>query len=239
MRDSFAMEGREHERPAQEGNGQLGQIRSRDRVRDLAEVYTDEREVNAMLDLVADMFPSADDPANTDRLCLEPACGHGNFLVEILRRKLAPVTPRRYGCGERFEHRILRCLASTYGIDISQDNVRESRDRMRAVIVAHLERHLGAEEPTRGFRDAVEVILRTNIIRANTLAAAAEIELVEYQPGAADTFIREWSRPFDPSADEPNLFSADVRRDEVPIHYSDLGCQTGPVAADPLGRKAA
>lgn len=239
MRDSLAIKGREHQCRAQEGHGEIGQIKSRDRVRDLAEVYTDEREANAMLDLVADMFPSAENPANTDRLFLEPACGHGNFLVEILGRKLAPVTPRRYGRGGGFEHRVLRCLASTYGIDICQGNVREARDRMGAVIVAHLERHLGAEEPTRGFRDAVEVVLGTNVIRANTLADAAEIELVEYRPGAAGTFIREWSRPFDPSADEPNLFSADVHRDEVPIHYSDLGCQTGPVVADPLGRKAA
>lgn len=112
---------------------------------DLLGGVQDEREVNAMLDLVADRFPSAENPANTDRLFLDPACGHGNFLVAILGRKLAPVTPRRYGRGERFEHRILRCLASTYGIDISQDNVREARDRMRAVIAAHLERHPGAE----------------------------------------------------------------------------------------------
>jgi len=43
------------------------QIKTRDRVRDLAEVYTHEREVNAMLDLVADMFPTEGDPGNHDR----------------------------------------------------------------------------------------------------------------------------------------------------------------------------
>ena len=46
------------------------------------------------------------------------------------------MTPRRYGRGERFEHRVLRCLASIYGIDISDDNVREARERMRTVIDA-------------------------------------------------------------------------------------------------------
>ena len=35
-----------------------GQIKTRQRVRDLAEVVTHEREVNAMLDLIPDMFPS-------------------------------------------------------------------------------------------------------------------------------------------------------------------------------------
>src|ERR1700758_2601872 len=95
-----------------------GQIRSRERVRDLAEVYTHKREVDAMLDLVAEKFPSAAEPGNTDCTLFEPACGSGNFLEEILRRKLAFVTTRRYGRGERFEHRILRCLASIYAVDI-------------------------------------------------------------------------------------------------------------------------
>lgn len=233
------MERRRYQRRAVEVDGDPGQIKSRERVRNLAEVYTHEREVAAMLDLVPEMFPSAEDPYNTDRLFLEPACGHGNFLAEILRRKLAYVTPRRYGRGERFEHRVLRCLASSYGIDLSDDNVRETRGRMWTLIAEHLERHLGSEEPTTGFVDAVEVILETNIIRADTLANAAEIELVKYLPGSAGTFVREWSRPLDPAASEPNLFSLEVRRDDAPVHYSELPLQTEPVLAEPLGQEAA
>jgi hypothetical protein len=218
--------------------GAHSQIRSRDRVRGLAEVYTHEREVNAMLDLVPGMFPSARDPGNTDRTFLEPACGHGNFLVEILRRKLAFVTPQRYGRGERFEHRALRCLASVYGIDICDDNVRESRERMRAVISCHVEEHLGANGSTAGFAGAVEAILATNVICADTLADAAEIEFVEYRPGGDRTFSREWGR-IDPVANEPNLFSLPPRRDEVPIHYSELRDNPGPVARKAIEKKAA
>jgi hypothetical protein len=219
--------------------GRHDQIKSRERVRDLAEVYTHEREVNAMLDLVPDMFPSARDPGNTDRTFLEPACGHGNFLVEILRRKLKYVTSRRYGCGEHFEHRVLRCLASVYGIDICGGNVRESRERMRAVIGAHVEGYLSAGGPTAGFAKAVEAILGTNVICADTLADAAEIELVEYRPESNGTFIREWSRPLDPAAGEPNLFSLSPRSDEVPLHYSELARRTEPTTADSTQRKAA
>ena len=51
----------------------LNQIKTRNRVRDLAEVYTHEREVNAMLNLVPDMFPTEDDSGNHDRTFLEPA----------------------------------------------------------------------------------------------------------------------------------------------------------------------
>ena len=222
-----------------EMEGEPRQTKSRERVRDLAEVYTHQREVSAMLDLVPDMFPSAEDPGNTDRLFLEPACGHGNFLVEILRRKLAYVTPRRYGRGERFEHRILRCLTSIYGLDISEDNVRDARERTRTVIAEHLACHLGVASPTRGFGDAANAVLETNVIRADTLTDAAGIELVEYKPGSAGTFIREWSHPLDPAANEPNLFSLDARCDEVPVHYSQLACQTQPARADPSDRKAA
>lgn len=224
--------------PANWERGLYEQIRSRERVRGLAEVYTHEREVNAMLDLVPSMLPSARRPGNTDRTFLEPACGHGNFLVEILRRKLEYVTPRRYGRGERFEHRALRCLASIYGIDINYDNVRESRERTRSVIGAHVDEHLGAGGPTRGFGDAVEAILETNIIRADTLADAAEIELVEYRPGKGGTFTRQWSR-LDPAGSEPSTSSLIPCRDEVPIHYSDLRDNPGPVAHDALEREAA
>ena len=61
------------------------QIKSKERVAEHGEVFTNEREVNAMLDLVK---------SETDRIesrFLEPACGDGNFLAEILRRKLARV----------------------------------------------------------------------------------------------------------------------------------------------------
>jgi len=206
------------------------QIKSRERVRDLAEVYTHEREVNAMLDLVPHMFPTEDAPGNTDRAFLEPACGSGNFLVEILARKLAYVTPRHYGRSESFEQRVLRCLASIYGIDTCEENVATARARMSAVVDVHIERHLGVDTPSHGLLSAVKTILATNIIRGDTMVDAAEIELVEYTPAPDGMFIREWSHPLDFAADEPTLFSsADPRRDALPVHYSEFECQPGPV----------
>ena len=61
------------------------QIKSKKRVADHGEVFTAEREVNAMLDLVKQ------ETERVDSRFLEPACGDGNFLAEILRRKLAVV----------------------------------------------------------------------------------------------------------------------------------------------------
>jgi hypothetical protein len=208
------------------------QIKSRARVRDLAEVYTHGREVNAMLDLVPDVFPTPDSPSNVDRKFLEPACGSGNFLEEILHRKVRYVTTKRLGTGARYEHTILRCLASIYAIDINQDNVDESRERLRAVITSHLDNDLNTKVVSPGFVDAVEAILASNVIRADALADSSAIRLVDYQPGPAGTFIREWSY-LDPAANEPTLFSSlEMRRDDRPIHYSLLKANPWPVAAD-------
>jgi hypothetical protein len=73
------------------------QIVSKERVAEHGEVYTNEREVNAMLDLVK---PETE---RIDSRFLEPACGDGNFMVEILRRKLAVVesqlSPQSVGTG--------------------------------------------------------------------------------------------------------------------------------------------
>lgn len=203
------------------------QIKTRERVRDLAEVYTHKREVDAMLDLVADMFPNADDPANTDRKFLEPACGSGNFLEEILVRKLRYVTAERYGRGARYEYRILRALASVYGIDIDQSNVDEARDRLRAVINSHLDMDLNTRVVSKGFANAIEVILATNIICADTLKDAATIELVEYRPGRNQTFTREWSLLLGGDDAQMDLFS-ETKIDEVPVHYSQLHLIAGP-----------
>ena len=218
---------------------QRRQIKTRDRVRDLAEVYTHEREVHAMLDLISDMFPSVDEPGKHDRTFLEPACGSGNFLEEILRRKLTTVTVARYGRNERYEHRILRCLASVYGIDIDIDNVIESRDRLRAVIQSHLDNDLNTQACTGGLATAVEVILATNIIRADTLVDAPKIELVQYHPGRAGTFTREWSF-LDESGLQLDLFSqmlTERRKDAVAIHYSTLKDYPQPTVGKTPGRR--
>lgn len=203
------------------------QIKTRERVRDLAEVYTHKREVDAMLDLVANMFPSDEDPGNTDRKFLEPAAGSGNFLEEILRRKLAYVTVYRYRQTPVYEHRILRALASIYAIDIDPGNVQECKDRLRAVINSHLDNDLNTRVVSEGFASAVEVILGTNILCADTLKDAHAIEFIDYQPGRRGTFVREWSSLASPGR-QLDLFSRPYR-DGAPIHYAELARWPGPI----------
>jgi hypothetical protein len=204
------------------------QIKTRQRVRDLAEVYTHVREVTAMLALVPDMFPSEQDPSNTDRKFFEPAAGSGNFLEEILRRKLAFVSSLRYRTSALYEHRILRALASIYAVDIDPENVDESKDRLRHVLQYHLDNDLNTKVPTPGFASAVDAILETNIVLGNTLTHLDSIEWVDYRAGRNGTFTREWSTV--KKTDQMDLFSV-PKLDEVPIHYSVLADNPQPVAA--------
>lgn len=100
------------------------QVKSRKRVADHGEVFTNEREVNAMLDLVKH---------ETERIesrFLEPACGNGNFLAEVLRRKMA-VAAERYGKSQvEWERYAVTAVSSIYGVDILEDNAQECQERL-------------------------------------------------------------------------------------------------------------
>ena len=100
------------------------QVKSKKRVADHGEVFTAEREVNAMLDLVKQ---------ETERIesrFLEPACGNGNFLAEVLGRKLE-VVGSRYGKSQlEWERYAVLAISSMYGVDILEDNALECRQRL-------------------------------------------------------------------------------------------------------------
>lgn len=92
------------------------QIKSKARVKERGEVFTAEREVKAMCDLIPEEVWR-----DINATFLEPACGNGNFLVEIFERKLKHCKDEKDG---------LKALASIIGIDIAEDNCFESRVRL-------------------------------------------------------------------------------------------------------------
>lgn len=105
------------------------QVKSKERVSNHGEVYTSSREVNAMLDLVKQ------ETERIDSRFLEPACGTGNFLSEILKRKLE-VVERRYNKSQiEYEKYSIIAISSIYGIDILEDNVKECRHRLYNIFV--------------------------------------------------------------------------------------------------------
>lgn len=217
----------------------ITQTKTRQRVRDLAEVYTHEREVTAMLDLVSDMFPSPDRPRDIGRTFLEPACGAGNFLVGILDRKMAYVKfGGLYRSVATFEAAVLRALSSIYGIDIDPENVEQSRQFLKADIAHHMNLQLNTVPVTDGFWLAVDAILSTNVIRADTLKDGQRIRLVEYHwQRKTGHVIRDWSPLEEPDA-QYDLFGEvpdECQRDEVAIHYSLLADNPEPVRVERHG----
>jgi len=96
-------------------------VKSKERVAQYGEVLTPPEIVNAMLDLVKQ------ETERIDSRFLEPACGTGNFLTEIFKRKLKIVEDRYKKNQLEYERYAVLAVSSMYGIDIQEDNVQECR----------------------------------------------------------------------------------------------------------------
>ena len=132
------------------------QIKSRQRVADHGEVFTNEREVNAMLDLVK---------AETERIdsrFLEPACGDGNFLAEILRRKLEVVRKKYSRSKLDYERNAVAAACSIYGVELLADNVEVCRRRMFEIWDKEYS-NICKNEANDDTREAVHFIFERNI----------------------------------------------------------------------------
>ncbi len=138
------------------------QVISKQRVVDHGEVYTAEREVNAMLDLVRQ------ETERIDSRFLEPACGTGNFLIEILARKLRVVESRYRRSQVEYERYAVLAVSSIYGIDILEDNVALCRERLFAVFDRDYTR-LFRPKDKEACRAAARYILSRNIIHGDAL----------------------------------------------------------------------
>jgi hypothetical protein len=138
------------------------QVKSKERVASHGEVFTAPREVNAMLDLVKQ------ETERIDSRFLEPACGDGNFLAEILRRKLAAVRARYRKSPADFEKYAVVALTSIYGVDILQDNVEACRARLFDIWDEAYTAHC-RNECREACRDAARYILSRNILCGNAL----------------------------------------------------------------------
>ena len=160
------------------------QTKSKERVREHGEVFTAEREVKAMCDLVKD------ETERIDSRFLEPACGDGNFLAEILKRKLA-VVRKKYGKSPLdYEKNSLLAASSIYGVDILQDNVTACRARMFDI----WNREYTAvckKECDDQTRKAVRFILSRNIVCGNALT----LKCVDESGNDTDEpiFFSEWA----------------------------------------------
>ena len=143
-------------------NNTVKQIKSKKRVTDHGEVFTNQREVNAMLDLVKQ------ETERIDSRFLEPACGDGNFLVEILRRKLEVVSRRYRKSQLDYERYAVIAISSIYGIDLLSDNVEECRSRLFNIFQEQYQK-LYKDQTKTNCLESIKFILSKNIIQGDAL----------------------------------------------------------------------
>lgn len=141
-------------------------IKSIRRVKTYGEVFTPEIIVSDMLDLISKKynckvgFDLGSLPL--DITFLEPSCGNGNFLVQILARKLRSVKL------ESLEEDMFIALSTIYGVDIQDDNVLESRERLLNICQS-VYSMLSSKDMSNNYAEILANILESNIVLGNTL----------------------------------------------------------------------
>ena len=139
------------------------QVKSKARVAKHGEVFTNPREVNAMLDLVADQI------TRIDATFLEPACGSGNFLVEILRRRMAHLNQKYKSSLLQYQPATVQAVCGLYGIELLADNAAECRERLSATFSQNYLPPFQAAEDYPRVLDTVRRVLEKNIVCGNAL----------------------------------------------------------------------
>jgi hypothetical protein len=136
----------------------MNDVKSKQRVADHGEVFTPSWMVEAMLDLVKD------ETERIDSRFLEPACGSGNFLVQIVRRKLAAVELKYSKSDFERQHYALLGLMCVYGIELLADNIVECRANVLEIFAEYL----NLDEADDLYR-AASYVLSQNLLHGDAL----------------------------------------------------------------------
>ena len=201
------------------------QIKSRQRVAQHGEVFTNPREVNAMLDLVRD------ESFRLDSRFLEPACGDGNFLIEILRRKLSLI--ENIKSQTEWEFNSLIAVGSCYGIELLEDNAEACRERLYREVVGQMRRigDLG------DYEKSLRYMLQKNIVCGDALtyrtADGKPITFCEWTPIAGNMQFSRRDFQFDFLVNQTHQYSLFDEQGEAqsfdepvrsypPLHYTQL-----------------
>ena len=139
------------------------QVKSKKRVADHGEVFTNEREVKAMLDLVKDQTQ------RIEATFLEPACGDGNFLIEILRRKLDVIKSKYLKSRHEYNANLIKAVSSIYGVELLNDNTKQCKERLFNEICKTYISLFENDDTTKRLLKSVQFILNKNIICGNAL----------------------------------------------------------------------
>ena len=193
-------------------------MKSKQRVADHGEVFTAEREVNAMLDLVKQ---------ETDRIdsrFLEPACGTGNFLTEVLIRKLSIVEKKYKRNQLDFERYSVVAISSMYGVDILEDNIAECRERLFNIFNKKYMK-IYKKKSKDSVKDSIRFILDKNIICGDALS----LKTVGSNP--IPITFSEWAMPFGSMIKRRDYYfetlTNDMKKDDLFSISENLKSDTG------------
>lgn len=209
-------------------------MRSSERARDLGEVFTPEKTVHEMLDLLQDI--------NYSSKFLEPGCGSGNFLIEILGRKMDMVarlsevaTSLKSGRLGGFEFKTVIALSSIYGVDIDPLNVEEARERMLEVLTTKFKK-ISKKEMSDYLISAVSYVLEKNILLGDLINAPEKIEVIEYSELPNQRIKQRVFRFSDLIFPEDEVFEDnDILFSHMPVALRDLPL----ISYSELGMKSA
>ena len=138
-------------------------VKSKQRIADHGEVFTPSWMVESMLDLVKG------ETERIDSRFLEPACGNGNFLAQILRRKLAAVELKYSKSDFERRHYALLALMCLYAIELLPDNIAECRANLLEIFTEYLNL-----APADDLYRAAFYVLSQNIVHGNALTLRAQ-----------------------------------------------------------------
>lgn len=207
------------------------QVKTKKRVTDHGEVFTSDREVNAMLDLVKQ------ETERIDARFLEPACGNGNFLAEVLKRKLAVVENRYSKSQVEWERNSLIAIYSIYGVDILEDNTLECQERLFKIFSKIYLDKFGINGKI-DFLKSIKFILKRNILWGDALDFTNPVtkkpivfsewsminETMLKRRDYVFKFLVEKTHQFSMFNDEGNPGAIDEPvKDFPPIHFLKLG----------------
>lgn len=209
----------------------MTQVKSKKRVSDHGEVFTNEREVNAMLDLVKQ------ETERIDSRFLEPACGNGNFLAEVLRRKLSEVSNRYKKSQIEWEKNGMIAAGSIYGVDILEDNAEECRERLFKLFSKVYLDTFGTNAKSEYLKSIKFILIRnilwgdaldfTNPVTKRPIVFSEWSFAVDYKVKRRDyvfRFLVEKTHQFSLFNDEGNPAAIDEPVKEFPLcHYLKLG----------------
>jgi hypothetical protein len=138
------------------------QLKDRSRIEKYGEVFTSAREVNEIIDLFHH------ETIRIESKFFEPACGNGNFLTEILNRKLMVIKNKYSKNQSDYERALIVIVGSLYGIDILEDNVVECRVRLTNVS-CNAYKMLYKKKAGSSITAIVQFIIKKNILWGNAL----------------------------------------------------------------------